>query len=126
MLNSYLELNFDVLHAASGNRYVDGDDIRLVNLGVIGIFSIYKLTTSSVEHLENIDHAHIVCLIYKLLASSRDSDDLPICFDQSRDRRKRQLTNKKTQKGKFHQIIYLKEVFLFAEHLEIATHGLGY
>ena len=33
--NSYLELNFDVLHAATNNRYVDGNDIRLVNLGPI-------------------------------------------------------------------------------------------
>ena len=32
LLNSYLELNCDVLHAATNNRYVDGNDIRLVNL----------------------------------------------------------------------------------------------
>ena len=31
-LNSYLELNFDVLRGASGNRYADGDVIMLVNL----------------------------------------------------------------------------------------------
>ena len=48
LLNSYLELNFDVLHAAApNNRYVNGDDIRLINLGPIGLFSNYKLTTSS-------------------------------------------------------------------------------
>ena len=40
LLNSYLELNFDVLHAAApNNRYVDGNNIRLVNLGPIAIFS---------------------------------------------------------------------------------------
>ena len=70
LLNSYLELNFDVLHAATNNRYVDGNDIRLVNLGPISLFSNYKLTTSSGKHLENIDHAHIVSLMYKLLTSS--------------------------------------------------------
>ena len=47
LLNSYLQLNFDVLHAATNNRYVDGNDIRLVNLGPIGLFSKYTLTTSS-------------------------------------------------------------------------------
>ena len=62
-LNSYIELNFDVLQAATNNRYVDGN---------------YKLTTSSGKHLENIDHAHIVSLMYKLLTSSRGSDDLSI------------------------------------------------
>ena len=65
LLNSYHELNFDVLHAATNNRYVDGNDIRLVNLGPIALFSNYKLTTSSGKHLENFDHAHIVSLMYK-------------------------------------------------------------
>ena len=37
-LNSYLELYFVVLHAATNNRYVDGNDIRLVNLGPIAFF----------------------------------------------------------------------------------------
>ena len=32
-LNSYLELNFDVLHAATDNRCADVNNIRLVNLG---------------------------------------------------------------------------------------------
>ena len=63
LLNSYFELNFDVLHAANNNRYVDGNDIKLVNLGPYALFSNYKLTTSSGKHLENIDHAHIVCLM---------------------------------------------------------------
>ena len=95
LLNSYLELNFDVLQAASNNRYVDTSDIRLVNLGPIALFSNYKLTTSSGKHLEEISHAHIVSLMYKLLTSSKDSDDLSNGFDRSRDRRKRELTNKK-------------------------------
>ena len=87
MLNSYLELNFDVLHAATSNRYVAGNDIRITNLGPIASFSKYKLTTSSGKHLENIDHAHIVSLMYKLLTSSRGSDDLSIGFDRDRNRR---------------------------------------
>ena len=51
LLKSYLELNFDVLHTATNNRYVDGNDIRLVNLGPIALFSTYKLTTFSRKHL---------------------------------------------------------------------------
>ena len=126
LLNSYLELNFDVLHAATNNRYVDGKDIRLVNLGPISLFSNYKLTTSSGKHLENIDHAHIVSLMYKLLTSSKESDDLSIGFDRDRGRRQRELTNNKTQKGKYHVRIYLKDVLGFAEDQEKGTYGLGY
>ena len=126
LLNSYLELNFDVLHAATNNRYADGNDIRLVNLGSVGLFSNYKLTTSSGKHLEKIDHSHIVSLMYKLLTSSKGSDDLSICFDRDRGRRQRELTNNKTQKGKYHVRIYLKDVFGFAEYQEKATYGLGY
>ena len=39
--------------------YVDGNDIRLVNLCPIALFSNYKLTTSSGKQLEDISHAHI-------------------------------------------------------------------
>ena len=40
-LNSYRDMNFDVLQAATNNRYADGDDIRLVNPGRFALFSDY-------------------------------------------------------------------------------------
>ena len=67
LLNSYLEINFDKLHAATNKRHIDNNDIRLVNLGPFALFSNYKLTTCSGKRLENIDHAHIVSIMYKLL-----------------------------------------------------------
>ena len=126
MLNSYLELNFDVLHAATGNRYVDNNDKRLVNLGPIALFSNYKLKTSSGKHLEDNSHAHIVSLMYKLITSRRGSDNFSIGFDRSRDRRQRELTSNKIIKGNYHVRLYLKDVFNFAEHQETGTFGLGY
>ena len=126
LLNSYLELNFDVLRADNSNRYLDSNDIRPVNLGPIGLFSNYKLTTSSAKHLENIDHAHIVSLLYKLLTSSKGSDDLSIGFDRDRTRRRNELTNNKNIKGKYHVRIYLKDIFGYAEYQQKATYGLGY
>ena len=126
LLKSYLDLNFDVLNAATNNRYVDADDIWLNNLAAIAIFSNFKLTTKSVKHLENIDHAHIVSLMYKLLTSSRGSDDFSFGFDRDRNRKKRELTNNKNIKGKYHMRIYLKDMFGFAEHQEKATYELGY
>ena len=51
---------------------------------------------------------------------------MSICFDRDRNRRQRELTNNKSQKGKYHVRIYLKDVFCFAEYQEKATYGLGY
>ena len=126
LLNSYIELNFDVLRADNSYRYVDANDIRLINLGPIAFFSNYKLTTSSSKHLEEISNAHIVSLMYKLLTSSKDSDDLSIGFDSNRGRRKNEITNNESIKGKYHIRNYLKDIFGFAEDQEKGTYGLGY
>ena len=126
LLNSYLELNFDVLRADNSNRYLDGLDIRLVNLGPIALFSNYKLTRSSGKHLENIDHAHIVSSMYKLLTSSKGSDGLSIGFVRDRTRRRNELTNNKNIKGKYHVRNYLKDIFGYAEYQQKATYGLVY
>ena len=64
--------------------------------------------------------------MYKLLPSSRGSDDLSIGFNRDRNRGKRELTNNKNLKGKYHRRIYLKDIFGLAEHQEKATYGLGY
>ena len=61
-------------------------------------FSIFKLTTSSGKHLEDISHAHMVSLRNKLTTSAKDSDDLSIDFDRDRNRRRTELTNNKNKK----------------------------
>ena len=126
LLNSYLDLNFEVIKKADDSRYGNGNDIKLVNLGPIALFSNFKLTTSSGKHLEDISHAHLVSLMYKLITSSKGSDDLSIGFDRSSARRREEITNDKNLKGKFHLRIMLKNVFGFAEGQEKATYGLGY
>ena len=64
--------------------YVDIIDIRLVNLGPFVLFRSYKLTTSGGKHLVDINHAHIVSSMYKLIFSARDTDDLSIGIDRDR------------------------------------------
>ena len=126
LLNSYLDLNFEVIKRVDNSRYGNGNDIRLVNLGPIALFSNFKLTTSSGKHLEDISHTHLVSLMYKLITSSKDSNDLSIGFDNSRNRRRDELALNKNIKGKFHLKIMLKDVFGFVEHQEKGTYGLGY
>ena len=82
LLKCYPVVSFDDLQAATGNRYADKNDIRLVNLGPIALFSNYKLTTSSGKHLDDISQTHIVSVMYKLITSSRHADDLSIGFDR--------------------------------------------
>ena len=126
MLGSRQRANFDVLHAATNNRYIDSDDIPLVNEGPIALFSNYKLQSSSRKHIEEINHAHIVCLVYKLITGARKTDGLSVGFDPDRGRRQRELTKNKNVKGKYHVTIMLKDIFGFVQHQEKGTHGLGY
>ena len=127
LLKIYIELNFDVLHAASNDRYADNNtDKKLVNLGLIVSFRNYKLTTCSGKHLEDIAHAHIASLIYNLIISARDTDDLSIGFDRDRNREQREIITNKIITGKYHNRFYLKGVFGFAGHQEKATFALSY
>ena len=95
-------------------------------MGPVALFNNFKLTTSSGKHLEVINHAHLVSLMYKLITSSKDSNELSIGFDYSRNRRRDELAPNKNIKGKYHVKNMLKDVFGYAEHQEKATYGLGY
>ena len=54
--------------------------MKLVNLGPIALFSRMKMTKSCGKHLEDINHADIVSLMYKLISSAKESDDLGFGF----------------------------------------------
>ena len=96
MKDSYLDIDFNVTHTAGAQvQYVDNDHIRLVNVGHIPLFNKYRLTSSSDKGIE-IDKAHVICFMYKLLSSSRDNDDLSIGFHRNIEAGERKLTNQKT------------------------------
>ena len=125
-LNSYLDSNFEVIQKVDISRFAIGNDIRLIKLGPIGLFSKFNLTTSSGKHLEDRSHAHIVCLKFKLITTARDTDGLCIGFDRGRNRKGDELTNIKNIKVKYHVRNMLEDVLGFAEQQEKATYGLGY
>ena len=56
--------------------------------------------------------------MYKLTTSARWSDDLSTGFDRDRNRRRRELTEYKIKREKYHVRVMLKDVFGFAEHQE--------
>ena len=92
----------------------------------IVLFSNYKLTSCYGKILEELSHAHIVSLSYILMTSSRGSDDLSMGLDRDRNRRQRELTNKKNIKGKYHVTLTFKDIFGVAEQQEKGTYGLDY
>ena len=127
MKDSYLEIDFSVTFSAGAHsRYVDDDHIRLVFLGPIALFNKNRLASSSGKETEEIENAHVFCLMHKLISISRDSDNLSIGFHRCNATRERELTNNKTTKGIYLVRFYLKDVFGFAEHHDNCTYGLGY
>ena len=125
--DGYVDLDFIVTHRAGAHaQYADDDHIRLANLLLIALFIEYRLKNSSGKEIEEIDKAHVICLMHKLISSSRNTDDLSNSFRRSIEARERELTNIKRTKGNYYVRIYLKGVFGFSEHQDNCTYGLGY
>ena len=89
-------------------------------------FNKYRLTSSSGEEIEEEDNGHVICLLHKLISSSRVNDDLSVAFHRSNEVRENELTKNKTTKGNYHVRIYSKDVFGFAQDQENCTYGWGY
>ena len=84
------------------------------------------MTTSSGKHLEDINRALIVSLMYILITRARGSDDLSHGFDCDCNRMQRELTNNKTNEGKYQLRNMLGDIFGYIENQEKETFGLGY
>ena len=125
LLNSYLDLIFDVFKSADNSKFVKGCDIGCVILGSTALFNKYLSTTTSGKHVEVFSNAHKISSIYKLINSAKITDDLSICFDRDRNKRQRELNDNKKINGKHHVRIMLQDIFGFAEHQKEATFGLG-
>ena len=122
--NSYISLEFEVLKN-DDTRYADGDEISLVNFGLVVLFGEAKLVTSSEKQLEKVDNLHPICLMHELLTSNQQTSQLMYGFEESQATRRLELTNHKTEKGTFFVRIKLKDLFGFADQEKI-TYGLGY
>ena len=67
--DSYLEIEF-VVSDDAGGVFANDANIRLVNYGMIALFSSVNLETSGGRTIEYIDHCHPNLLMYKLLTST--------------------------------------------------------
>ena len=96
--NSYILVDFEVVKN-DDTRYVDNDQIALVNFGPVAFFSEAKLTTSSRKHLEKVDNLHIMSIMHELLTSQQQTSELINGFEESVAFRRQELTNNKTERN---------------------------
>ena len=59
-MNSNLDFKFEVVKAVDNSRYANDIDVRLVNLGPIDLFSVYRMTKSCGKKLKDNIQARIV------------------------------------------------------------------
>ena len=69
--DSYLEIEI-VVSDDAGGVFANDANIRLVNYGMMALFSSIRLETSDGRAIEYIDHCHPNLLMYKLLTSTDD------------------------------------------------------
>ena len=123
--DSYLEIEFVVSDDAGGVIANDAN-IRLVNYGLMALFSSVKLETRGGRTIEYIDHCHPNLLMYKLLTST--DDEYESGFVKNQGKRDSQLKGDHiaSQRGHMYMMIKMSDLFGFVNDLEKIIYGLGF
>ena len=125
MRDSYLEIEFVVLDDAGG-VFANNANIRLVNYGMIALFSSVKLETSGGRTIEFINHCHRNLLMYKFSTSTVDKYE--IGFDRNQGNRDSQIKSDDiaAEGGHMYMMIKMSDLFGFVNDLEKIIYGLGF
>ena len=123
--DSFLEIEF-VVSDDAGGVFANDANIRLVNYGMIALFSSIKLETSGGRTIEYIDHCHPNLLIYKLLTST--GDEYESGFVRNQGKRDSQLKGDHidAQRGHMYMMVKMSDLFGFVNDLEKIIYGLGF
>ena len=123
--DSYLEIEF-VVSDDAGGVFANDANIRLVNYGMMALFSSIKLETSGGRTIEYIDHCHPNLLMYKLLTST--DDEYESGFVKNQGNRDSQLKGDHiaAQRGHMYMMIKMSDLFGFINDLEKIIYGLGF
>ena len=123
--DSLLEIEFVVSDDAGG---VFGNDanIRLVNYGMMTLFSSVKLETSGERTIEYIDHCRPNPLMYKLLTST--DDEYESGFVRNIYNRNSQLKgyHVSAERGHMFMMVNMRDLFGFGNDLEKIIYVLGF
>ena len=122
--DSYLEIEF-VVSDDAGGVFANDCNIRLVNYGMMALFSSVKLETSGGRTIEYIDHCHPNLLMYKLLTST--DDECESGFVRNIDNRNCQLRGDHVaaERGHMYMMVKMRDLFGFVNDLEI-IYGLWF
>ena len=122
--DSCLEIEF-VVSDISGGVFATIANIRLVNYGMVALFSSVKLETSGGRTLEYIAHCHPNLIMSKLLTIT--DDEYESGFVRNQGNRDSQLKGDHIAKGQGHTYMMVKmsHQFGFADDLEKIIYGLG-
>ena len=123
--DSYLEKEF-VVSDDAGGVFANDANIRLVNYGMMALFSSVRLETSSGRTIEYIDHCHPNLLMYKLLTSIEY--DYESGFVRNQGNRDIQLKGNHiaAERGHMYMMIKMRDLFGFVNDLEKIIYGLGF
>ena len=122
---SYLEIEF-VVSDDAGGVFGNNANIRLVNYGMMALFSSVKLETSGGRTIEYIHHCHPNLLIYKLLTSTDDVYESG--FVRNHDNRDSQPKGDHiaAEEGHMYMMVKMSDLFGFVNDLEKIIYGLGF
>ena len=123
--DSYLEIVF-VVSDESGGVFANTANIRLVNFGMMALFSSVKLETSGGRTIEYVDHCHPNLLMYKLLTSA--DDEYESGFVRNQGNRDSQLKGDHiaAERGHMYMMIKMRDLFGFVNDLEKFIYCLGF
>ena len=123
--DSYLEIEFVVLDDAGG-VFANNASIRLVNYGMVALFSSVKLEFSVGWTIEYIDHFHPNLLMYKLLTSTDDEYESGFVRNQSNRDSQLKGDHNAGERGHMYMMINMSDRFGFVNVLEKIIYGLGF
>ena len=112
--DSYLEIEF-VVSGNAGGVFANDANVRLVNDGMMALFSSIKLETSGGRTIEYIDHCHTILLMYKFSTST--DDEYESCFVRNIDNRNSQLkgVHVAAERGHMYMMVKMRDLFGFVK-----------
>ena len=123
--DSYLEIEF-VVSDDAGGVFANDANIRLVNYGMMALFSSIKLETSDGRTIEYIDHCHPNLLMYKLLTSNGDENESGFVRNHGNRDSLLKADHMAAQRGHMYMMIRMSDLFGFVNDLEKIIYGLGF